>query len=45
MIPALEKLRKKFFHMRGYYRATVAGNTYKLDPYHSKFWRAAANGS
>ena len=41
----LTKTRKMFYRARGYYAGQLAGESYKLDPYHSSFWRKAAAGN
>jgi FkbM family methyltransferase len=33
-----------FYRARGYYAGTLNGEPFRLDPYHSKFWRKAAAG-
>jgi FkbM family methyltransferase len=40
----MRKLFEVLHRTRGYYSATIAGQHYKLDPYHLKFWRKAARG-
>lgn len=40
----MRKLFEVLHRTRGYYSATIAGQRYKLDPYHLKFWRKAAKG-
>ncbi|WP_241525582.1 FkbM family methyltransferase [Pseudophaeobacter leonis] len=37
--------RKMFYRARGYYAGSLNGHPFRLDPYHSKFWRKAASGS
>lgn len=37
--------RKMFYRARGYYAGTLNGLPFRLDPYHSKFWRKAAGGT
>jgi len=34
-----------FYRARGYVSATLAGEEFRCDPYHSKFWRKAGAGS
>ena len=36
--------RKMFYRARGYYAGQLNGEAFKLDPYHSKFWRKASRG-
>lgn len=36
--------RKAFYRMRGYYDGHLGGEPFRLDPYHSKFWRKASAG-
>ncbi len=40
----LIEARKMFYRARGYYAGTLNGEPFRLDPYHSKFWRKAAAG-
>lgn len=40
----LTQARKMFYRARGYYAGTLNGEPFRLDPYHSKFWRKAAAG-
>ncbi|WP_171097581.1 FkbM family methyltransferase [Ruegeria sp. HKCCD7255] len=40
----LTKLRKMFYRARGYYNGRLNGDPFRLDPYHSKFWRKATAG-
>ena len=40
----LTQVRKMFYRARGYYAGTLNGESYHLDPYHSKFWRKASCG-
>ncbi|KUJ80685.1 FkbM family methyltransferase [Ruegeria marisrubri] len=40
----LTKTRKMFYRARGYYAGQLNGETFRLDPYHSKFWRKASAG-
>ncbi|MEO1110254.1 MAG: FkbM family methyltransferase [Pseudomonadota bacterium] len=39
------KARKMFYRARGYYAGNLNGEAFRLDPYHSKFWRAAGDGT
>ena len=39
------KARKMFYRARGYYAGHLNGEPFRLDPYHSKFWRKASSGS
>ena len=41
----LTQARKMFYRARGYYAGSLNGDPYRLDPYHSKFWRKAATGA
>ncbi|MFC3616712.1 FkbM family methyltransferase [Lutimaribacter marinistellae] len=41
----LTKLRKAIYRVRGHYPGTLGGERFRLDPYHSKFWRKAGSGS
>ncbi|WP_164661155.1 FkbM family methyltransferase [Tropicibacter sp. Alg240-R139] len=41
----LTKLRKMVYRARGYYAGTLNGEPFRLDPYHSKFWRKASAGT
>jgi len=34
----LTKVRKMFYRARGYYAGQLNGQSFQLDPYHSKFW-------
>ncbi|WP_278922408.1 FkbM family methyltransferase [Pseudophaeobacter profundi] len=36
--------RKTFYRARGYYAGSLNGLPFRLDPYHSKFWRKASAG-
>lgn len=36
--------RKMFYRARGYYAGSLNGEAFRLDPYHSKFWRKATAG-
>ncbi|UWQ92873.1 FkbM family methyltransferase [Rhodobacteraceae bacterium M382] len=36
------KARKMFYRARGYYGGQLNGIPFRLDPYHSKFWRKAS---
>lgn len=40
----LTQARKMFYRARGYYAGTLNGEPFRLDPYHSKFWRKASEG-
>jgi len=40
----LTKARKMLYRARGYYAGQLGGEQFRLDPYHSKFWRKAAAG-
>lgn len=40
----LTKARKMMYRARGYYGGALAGEPFRLDPYHSKFWRKATAG-
>ncbi|TMV06349.1 FkbM family methyltransferase [Ruegeria sediminis] len=41
----LTKARKMFYRARGYYAGQLNGESFRLDPYHSKFWRKASAGN
>ncbi|MDA7963338.1 FkbM family methyltransferase [Ruegeria sp.] len=41
----LTKARKMFYRARGYYAGNLNGEPFRLDPYHSKFWRKASAGA
>ncbi|MCG7521351.1 FkbM family methyltransferase [Ruegeria sp. Ofav3-42] len=41
----LTKARKMFYRARGYYAGNLNGEPFRLDPYHSKFWRKASAGN
>ena len=41
----LTRAKKAFYRARGYYSASLGGERFRLDPYHSKFWRRAAAGN
>lgn len=41
----LTQARKMFYRARGYYAGTLNGEPFRLDPYHSKFWRKASAGA
>ncbi len=41
----LTQARKMFYRARGYYAGNLNGEPFKLDPYHSKFWRKASAGA
>lgn len=40
----LTQARKMFYRARGYYAGQLNGEPFRLDPYHSKFWRKASEG-
>lgn len=40
----LTNARKMMYRARGYYNGVLAGESFRLDPYHSKFWRKASVG-
>ncbi|WP_424986787.1 FkbM family methyltransferase [Microbulbifer sp. S227A] len=40
----LTRARKMMYRARGYYHGSLAGEAFRLDPYHSKFWRKATAG-
>ncbi|WP_377186781.1 FkbM family methyltransferase [Ruegeria meonggei] len=40
----LTQARKMFYRARGYYAGHLNGEPFRLDPYHSKFWRKASAG-
>ncbi|MDK3020524.1 FkbM family methyltransferase [Pseudodonghicola flavimaris] len=40
----LTRLRKAIYRARGAYRGRLGGVPFRLDPYHSKFWRRAGAG-
>ncbi len=40
----LTQARKMFYRARGYYSGNLNGEPFRLDPYHSKFWRKASAG-
>ncbi|WP_109311452.1 FkbM family methyltransferase [Ruegeria sp. AU67] len=40
----LTQARKMFYRARGYYAGQLNGEPFRLDPYHSKFWRKASDG-
>ena len=40
----ITKTRKMLYRARGFCPATLAGEPFRLDPYHSTFWRKAAAG-
>ncbi len=42
---ALIRARKMLYRARGYYSGQLGGEAFRLDPYHSKFWRKAASGT
>ncbi|WP_253284158.1 FkbM family methyltransferase [Ruegeria sp. HKCCD6228] len=41
----LTQARKMFYRARGYYAGNLNGEPFRLDPYHSKFWRKATAGA
>ncbi|MFY2824719.1 FkbM family methyltransferase [Ruegeria sp. MALMAid1280] len=41
----LTQARKMFYRARGYYAGNLNGEPFRLDPYHSKFWRKASVGA
>ncbi|WP_170414511.1 FkbM family methyltransferase [Ruegeria atlantica] len=41
----LTQARKMFYRARGYYAGQLNGEPFRLDPYHSKFWRKASSGA
>ena len=41
----LIEARKMFYRARGYYAGNLNGEPFRLDPYHSKFWRKASEGA
>ncbi len=41
----LTQARKMFYRARGYYAGNLNGERFRLDPYHSKFWRKASSGA
>ncbi len=41
----LTQARKMFYRARGYFAGTLNGEPFRLDPYHSKFWRKASAGA
>ncbi|GHG93221.1 FkbM family methyltransferase [Pseudodonghicola xiamenensis] len=41
----LTRLRKALYRARGAYQGTLGGVPFRLDPYHSKFWRRASAGA
>lgn len=41
----LTRLRKMLYRARGYYPGRLGGEAFRLDPYHSKFWRRASAGA
>jgi len=41
----LTQVRKMAYRARGYYAGRLADETFRLDPYHSSFWRKAAAGT
>ncbi|WP_299982531.1 FkbM family methyltransferase [uncultured Ruegeria sp.] len=40
----LTQARKMFYRARGYYEGNLNGEPFRLDPYHSKFWRKVSEG-
>jgi len=40
----LENWVKPYYRYRGYYPARIQGLDFRLDPYHTRFWRRAAGG-
>ncbi|GGC09053.1 hypothetical protein GCM10011352_39290 [Marinobacterium zhoushanense] len=44
MLRTLEQLVKPYYRYRGYYPARIHGQDFRLDPYHTRFWRRAARG-
>ena len=41
----LTRARKMLYRARGYYAGRLGGEPFRLDPYHSKFWREASAGA
>jgi FkbM family methyltransferase len=41
----LTRARKMMYRARGHYAGQLGGEPFRLDPYHSKFWRKAAAGN
>jgi FkbM family methyltransferase len=41
----LTALRKMVYRARGHYAGRLGGESFRLDPYHSKFWRRAGAGT
>lgn len=41
----LIRIRKAWYRMRGFHAGTLAEERFRLDPYHSKFWRKASAGT
>ncbi|MFC6687666.1 FkbM family methyltransferase [Jhaorihella thermophila] len=41
----LTRLRKMIYRARGHYAGQLGGERFRLDPYHSKFWRKAGSGA
>lgn len=39
------RARKMFYRARGHYAGRLNGEPFRLDPYHSKFWRKAGRGT
>lgn len=40
----LTRMRKAIYRARGYYDGSLGGMRFRLDPYHSKFWRRTSQG-
>lgn len=40
----LTRVKKALFRARGHYAGRLGGEPFRLDPYHSKFWRKASAG-
>ena len=40
----LTRARKALYRLRGHYDGHLGGEPFRLDPYHSKFWRKASAG-
>ena len=41
----LTRARKALYRLRGHCTTTLAGERFRCDPYHSKFWRKAGSGA
>ncbi len=41
----LTRIRKMLYRARGHYAGQLGGEPFRLDPYHSKFWRRAGSGA